>query len=59
MTRVRKKDYTCLNIDDAFFALTNNFDATFFLLIVENLELPFLLPVVKRADDNLFPVIIG
>lgn len=40
-------------INNALVARADNLDATFFLLLVQSLELTLLLPVVDRADKDL------
>ena len=42
-----------LNVNDLLKTVPNNLDATFFLTLVQGLELAFLLPVVYRANNNL------
>jgi hypothetical protein len=49
------QDKRCANLDinDRFDAVSDDFDATFFLAFVEYFELTLLLPVVHRADNDL------
>ena len=42
-----------MHINNTFVARADNLDATFFLLLVQSLELTLLLPVVDRADKDL------
>ena len=42
-----------LDVDDALVSGANDLDTTFLLLIVENAELSFLLPIVDGADHYL------
>ena len=42
-----------LDVDDALDSGANNLDAAFFLLVVENAELSFLLPIIEGADHYL------
>ena len=43
-----------LDVDDALDSGPNNFDTTFFLLIVKNAELSFLLPIIEGTDHYLW-----
>ena len=42
-----------LDIYDMLYAVANNLDASFFLLLVQNLELSFLLPIIQRSHNDL------
>lgn len=42
-----------LDINDFFNPSANNFNTTFFLLLIEGLELALFLPVIQRPDYNL------
>lgn len=44
---------TYFDVNEMLFAITNDLDTPLILLLVEYLELAFLLPVVERANDNL------
>lgn len=43
-----------MHINNTLVARTDDLDATLLLLVVEGLELPLLLPVVDRADKDLW-----
>ena len=56
LTRLQQRDVAndhFVHIDDALVARADDLHATFFLLLVEGLELTLLLPVVDRADKDL------
>ena len=44
---------THLDVNDLLDAIANDLDTTLLLLLVQCLELPLLLPVVKGANHNL------
>ena len=46
-------DDDVFDVDDSLLATTDDFDAAFFFLLVELLELTLLLPIVQRADHDL------
>jgi hypothetical protein len=55
-SRFNKSDVTnkdLFDVDNLLHTVTNNLDTSFVLALVENLELPLLLPVVQRPNDNL------
>ena len=56
LTGLEKGDITdkeILDVDDAFGAGPESLDATPHLILVEDVELPFTLPAVEGADNNL------
>jgi len=48
-----KMKKTYFDINEMFKTVANNLDLMFFLLLVESLELPFLLPRVQRPNNDL------
>ncbi len=46
-------DYDLLDVDNLLNVVTNDLDATFFLLLIQRLELALLLEVVEGTDHNL------
>lgn len=53
MNEGRNKRNIHLDVNYTLNTMPNNFDATFFLLLIKRFELALFLPVIKRADNNL------
>lgn len=50
---------THLDVDNSFISVTNDLDTTFFLLLIECLELSLLLPVIDGLAENLVDYVGG
>lgn len=53
--RFARKRVMCLahfDIDDRLVAVSNHFESTIFLLVIEHPELPLLLPIIQRANRD-------
>ena len=57
LARLEKGDVTneeVLDVDNAFISGADNLDTTFLLLVVENTELLFLLPIIEGTNHHLW-----
>ena len=57
LTRLEEGDITdeqLLDVDDALDTRADNFDTTFLVPVVEDAELPFLVPIAEGANHHLW-----